>query len=256
MRHLFCGYLLFIFLAGHTQQYGPVNTNNAFGPGEKLVFNVKYGILHGGYGRMEVLDTVRYRGRLCHTVRAVATSNKGLSLVYPVRDTNTSLIDAEGLFSHRIIKNIHEGRYIRFRTTDFTPDIGIARSVDHTVFRDSTFTTEPLIHDILSAFFFFRTTAIMDSIDIMCVDDFKKYPLRVRVKEKGVIKTDLGKFDCIIIEPLVTSTGIFIKNGKMRIWLTDDERRIPVLVKFKVPYLGSITCELIEYNPATIVKLD
>jgi hypothetical protein len=180
-------------------------------------------------------------------------SNKGLSLVYPVRDTNISIIDAKGLFSYRIVKHINEGRYIRFRTTDFSPDIGMARTVDHTVFRDSTFTTENYIHDIISAFFYFRTLDIEDSVDISCVDDFKKYPIRVRVVKKETVKTDLGKFSCIVVEPLVTSTGIFLKKGKMHIWLTNDERRLPVQVKFKVPYLGNITCSIIEYNPAKII---
>jgi hypothetical protein len=250
--------IIFLFLNICTSilaQTSPYNENNTFGPGERVVFEVKYGFLHGGYGQMEVLDTIRYRGRLCHKIRATATSNKGLSLVYPVRDTNISIIDAEGLYSHRIVKHINEGNYIRYRTTDFNPDIGMARTVDHTVFKDSSFTTENYIHDIISAFFFFRTTKVTDSIDLICVDDFKKYPLRVKVIKKEKIKTDLGKFDCIVIEPLITSSGIFMKNGKVQIWLTDDERRLPVLVKFKMPYLGSITCKLIEYNPAKIIGL-
>jgi len=250
--------LIFLLLYLYTTTYSfdsPINKNETYGPGEKIVFEVKYGIFHGGYGMMEVQDTIRYRGRICHQIRVIATSNKGLSLVYPVRDTNISIIDAEGLYSHRIVKHINEGNYIRYRTTDFTPDVGMARTVDHTVFRDSTFSTENYIHDIISAFFYFRTIKVRDSIDITCIDDFKKYPLRVKVIKKETIKTDLGKFSCIVIEPQITSSGIFLKKGKMNIWLTDDDRRLPVLVKFKMPFLGSISCNLVEYNPAKIVKL-
>ncbi|MBL8026993.1 MAG: DUF3108 domain-containing protein [Fibrobacteres bacterium] len=252
MKILCFALLLPLFLKA---EQAPKRTNNTFGPGERLKFEVEYGFLNGGYGTMEVLDTIRYRGRICHQIRAIATSNKGLSLVYPVRDTNISIVDAEGLYSHRILKHINEGKYVRFRTTEFTPDAGIARTVDHTVLKDSTMNTANYMHDIMSAFFYFRTIDIKDSIDLWCVDDFKQYPLRVRIDKRETIKTDLGKFSCIVVEPVMTSSGIFMKKGKINIWLTDDERKLPVKVKFKMPYLGSITCNLIEYNPAKIVKL-
>jgi hypothetical protein len=40
------------------------------------------------------------------------------------------------------------------------------------------------------------------------------------------------------------SEGIFYKKGDILIWLTDDEKRIPVLLKTKV-VVGSITATLI-----------
>jgi len=47
-----------------------------------------------------------------------------------------------------------------------------------------------------------------------------------------------------VIKPLLKSAGIFARTGDMHIWLTDDERRMPVLMKSKVR-IGSIVVTLV-----------
>ncbi len=43
---------------------------------------------------------------------------------------------------------------------------------------------------------------------------------------------------------MLKSEGVFDRTGDMLIWLTDDERRIPILMKSKVK-IGSITATLV-----------
>ncbi|MBI4667829.1 MAG: DUF3108 domain-containing protein [Elusimicrobia bacterium] len=55
-----------------------------------------------------------------------------------------------------------------------------------------------------------------------------------------------GEFHCLVVEPSLRGEGIFIQKGKsMQIWLTDDSRKIPVLVKAEV-FIGSVRAELEE----------
>ena len=42
--------------------------------------------------------------------------------------------------------------------------------------------------------------------------------------------------------------GIFKNTGRLVIWLTDDERRMPVLLKSKVT-IGSISVVLVDMKP-------
>jgi hypothetical protein len=247
--------LLFMLLAclpAHAQP-PPFAVNRVFGPGEKFVFEVKYGFIHGGFGKLEVLDTVRIRGNLCFQVRAVAHSNATLSFVFPVRDTNLSFIDVNGLYSHEMVKIIREGSYKRYRTMEFNHQEGVAVTTDYTVRKDSTVKIPPYLHDILSAFYYFRTLKVADSVDIKCLDDYQTYPLRIRIIGKESIKTPLGKFSCIVVDPQLASSGIFMKKGRMTLWMTDDERRLPVLVKFKLSFLGNISCYLTDYSPPDII---
>jgi hypothetical protein len=63
------------------------------------------------------------------------------------------------------------------------------------------------------------------------------------VLRREELVTPLGRFKTIVIQPLLKSEGIFARTGDMFIWLTDDDRRIPVQMKSKV-VVGSITATL------------
>ena len=71
------------------------------------------------------------------------------------------------------------------------------------------------------------------------------YPLRVVVHQKREkIRVPAGKFECIKVEPFIIGDAIFkTKGGKMLIWMTNDERKMPVLVRSKV-MIGSFDAEL------------
>jgi hypothetical protein len=50
-----------------------------------------------------------------------------------------------------------------------------------------------------------------------------------------------------VIKPLMKSEGIFYRKGDIIIWLTDDMKRIPVMVQTKVK-IGHITATLVRVN--------
>lgn len=230
--------ILLIVCSAHGEYALRMIKNSVFGPGEKFTYEVRYGFIHGGFAKLEILDTARIRGFLCHRICAVAHSNPGLSIFFPVRDTNISHLDVNGLFSLKITKRIHEGGYRSFRWIDFYPDKQTA------LYRNQTYPVAPFSQDVLSAFFYLRLLPLRDSVDIPCFDDKKNYMLRVLVLGKEKVKTKVGKFDCLILEPKLASPGIFLKSGRMKVWVTDDPERVPVKLAFKLPFLGHITCIL------------
>ena len=77
--------------------------------------------------------------------------------------------------------------------------------------------------------------------------DRKNYPLNVIVHGREEVDTPAGKFQCLVVEPMLRTPGLFKHEGKLTIWLTDDERRMPVLMKSKVA-IGSITVILTGYR--------
>ena len=70
----------------------------------------------------------------------------------------------------------------------------------------------------------------------------------MKVLGREVVETPAGKFKCVVIEPKLKAGGIFKNKGRLVIWLTDDERRMPVLMKSKVA-IGSISATLVEAKP-------
>jgi len=73
----------------------------------------------------------------------------------------------------------------------------------------------------------------------------KSQPLEVKVLGRERVDTPAGTFDCVAIEPLLKAGGIFKNKGRLVIWMTEDERRMPVLMKSKVA-IGSISVVLQE----------
>ena len=81
--------------------------------------------------------------------------------------------------------------------------------------------------------------------------DKKNYPLEIKVLRKERVKVPAGKFDCIVVEPVMRSAGVFSHKGKLTVWLTDDDVRIPVLMKSKV-MIGSISAVLTDVEYADV----
>jgi hypothetical protein len=100
-----------------------------------------------------------------------------------------------------------------------------------------------MIHDPLSAIFYLRTVKDWENAPVLNVTDGKKtYQVRIRVLGKETVETALGFFETIKIEPVIQDMEIIFdkkKDGKLYIWLTDDEKRIPVKMKSELAF-GSI----------------
>ena len=58
---------------------------------------------------------------------------------------------------------------------------------------------------------------------------------------------EAGTFRCLVIEPLAREGGLFKSEGKLFVWITDDDRRMPVRVSTKIA-IGSVDSELVEYH--------
>jgi len=68
-------------------------------------------------------------------------------------------------------------------------------------------------------------------------------PVKIRVLRKEQVRVPAGTFDCIVIQPIIKTKGIFSENGQAEIWLTDDARRIMVQMRSKLAF-GSLNLYL------------
>ncbi len=79
--------------------------------------------------------------------------------------------------------------------------------------------------------------------------DGKNFSIFVKAIRRESIEVQAGRFDCLVIEPVLETSSIFENTGKLTIWLTDDNLRMPVLMRSKV-IVGSFEAVLKEYTPA------
>jgi hypothetical protein len=109
----------------------------------------------------------------------------------------------------------------------------------------------PRVQDVLSALYFVRTLPLEvgQSIAIANHIDGKNYPLVVKVHGRERVKVDAGEFDCLVVEPILRGPGVFTQKGRLTVWLTDDDVRMPVLMKSKV-VIGHVAAILKSYEVA------
>ena len=217
--------------------------NLAFGVGEKFNFEVKYGFISAGTATMEVLGLVEYNGRPCYQVSTTARSNSFFSSFYHVEDRVESIVDAAGLFAWRFEKHLREGSYSSDRQYEFDQ---INRRV---VYKNDTLDLAPFVQDALSTLYYVRTQPLEvgKSFYLDNFIDGKKYHLEVKVLKREAVTVEAGTFECLVVEPITQSVGLFKHEGQLKVWLTDDRLRMPVLMKSKV-IIGSIAVELIDYQ--------
>ena len=78
--------------------------------------------------------------------------------------------------------------------------------------------------------------------------DKKNYKLEVRVERVENVKGPWGTLEAARILVVMPFQGIFLNQGNLRVWITTDERRIPLRMKAKV-IIGSITADLVDGLP-------
>ncbi len=233
------------------KQLKRVVTNRAFGPGERLEFSVGYGVINAGTAVMEIPDMVKEEGRKCYHIVSTAQSNKFFSVFFKVDDKVESFMESYGLYSLRYDKHLREGKFKSDVSMTFDQENHLAL---YNGGKD-TFQVPEYVQDVLSAFYFVRTQDLEVGKSILVDNhtDKKTYPLEVKVLRKEKVKVVAGEFNCFVVEPLLKTPGLFEQKGKLTVWLTDDERKMPVLMKSKV-IIGSISTELVSYKLGEVGK--
>ena len=215
-----------------------------FGAGERLVYDVKFGSLRVGSGAMEVIGTTMIRGRQAwHTIFSV----KGGTLFYKVHDRYESWFDVSTLSSLRFKQEIDEGSYERERTFEIFPERSVYQEGQKP---ESPSVSQPL--DDGSFLYFVRTIPL----EVGQTYTFDRYfkpdrnPVTIKVLRRERVQVPAGKFDAIVIQPIIKTKGIFSEGGNAEVWLADDSTRAMVQFKSKLKF-GSLNLYLRSFRPPT-----
>ena len=155
-----------------------------------------------------------------------------------------------------IEKHLKEGKMVRDQIVRIEPATGVVRVQDPRI-QGERYELEPCVLDVLSAFFVTRLRNVSEGhpLELPVFDNGKHFRLGIRFlgRERLDLPPPFGrKTPTVIVEPqLLEGTGLFVKEGRLKIWLTDDARRVPVRMRSKVP-IGSVSADLEEYEPGGV----
>ena len=224
-----------------------------FYPGEKMTFQLKWSFITAGEAVIKVLPMEHLDGvKAFHIVYSGRTSPY-VDLFYKVRDTVDSYIDAE--VTHSLLyKKLQQGKSQRDITVRFD------WAENQALFSDSGKKSKPIsifpgTFDPLSVFYSFRLHDLEKYKEFETpVTDGKNCVMgKVRVIKRETIKVEGTSYDTYLVEPdLKDLRGVFKKSkgAALKIWVTADERCIPVRIKSKV-IVGSFLADLVSFEAGT-----
>lgn len=225
-----------------------------FQVGEDLTFRIRYGALIGGYSNLSIPRITSIDGHTAYHIVSEARSTRFVDTFYKVRDFNQAWLDTLQPRSFGYEKNLREGGYrvqeeVKFDHTNgkfFLKELRLDKN--ETSKADGPLPPNAL--DILSSFYVIRgqPLEVGKSFTLDVHSGSKTWPLLVNVKKREWVKVKAGRFDTFVLEPVLREPGIFLTKGKkLEVWVTADERRMPVQMRAEI-YIGSVTAELVRVN--------
>ena len=213
---------------------------NAFENGEKLTFKIKYGVISAGEATLKITETTYKDTIPCYLIESLSKTNSFFDNIYKVRDKMESIWEKRRLVTLRFTKKLREGKYRQHRIHFYYPDLGFTI---YTKFgrktkkpKEKRMDIPPGTQDIFTAFYYFRLQdfSVGDTLTINVTADGRNYPADIVVHRTETIETIFGEKECFVIEPILKGEAIFKQTGKILIWLTADEHKIPVKMSSKI----------------------
>jgi len=213
-----------------------------FGPGEKLTYKVKIGVINSGSAHMEVLGIDSIREEPSYHLEM---SLKG-SLLFgavQVNDHYQSWLGTRSVSSHRYVSDVHQLTYNRYRNFEFRPE---EMSWEETESGDTGRLATALPLDDISFLYFVRTLPLEIGQTYTLPRYFKKEgnPVVIKVEGKKVVEVPAGTFETIVVRPIIKTRGLFSEGGEAELYFTDDDNKHLVYLRSKIPIVGSVTLHL------------
>ncbi len=212
---------------------------------ERLEYDLTWAGIKAGTASLETVENGPY---IQFVSRAMSSSF--VSVFYKVDDLAVSSLKKE---AHRNLPGTpynyklktSEGRHKKDKEVFFDFNAKKATYYSYLDKEQQVFDINDTTMDALSCFFYVRYLPLQvgKSVYVEIFDNKKLYKAEVQVLKREELQTSLGTFKTILIRPVLLTEGIFSRKGDILIWLTDDEKRLPVLLQTKVK-VGSIKATL------------
>jgi uncharacterized protein DUF3108 len=214
--------------------------------GETLMFEVRWMGLLAGNASMAVHGQLTRDGRDVYHIKTLAQSSPVFSLFYQVRDAGETFMDVRDLHPWYFHLDQHEGRRVSQRTVAFDRGRGVAI---YTKDQEAPKEIEipPGVQDSLSSFYVLRTLRLQvgQPVHLKTFANGRIYDVEVQVLRRETVEAYWGPVDTLLVRPLMRFEEILRQKGDVFIWLTDDDRRLPVRMETTIK-VGSIEARLIE----------
>ena len=260
MKRLLFAFLMVFTVAFNTRSTYREVENGSFDFGEKLEYRVHYGMLNAAVASMEIGNEVVFRnGRPCYKVDVWGRSVGLFDLITRINDNWGTYIDTAAIIPHGFYRILEEGRYRKFEYVDFDHDKqeAITTILDKKTKepREKIVTSVPEnVQDMVSGYYYIRTLDFTkyQKGDIISIDAFfdeEQYDFKLRYLGRETLRTKLGKFQAIVLQPILPKNGLFTGEDAIKVWMSDDSNKIPLKVKASM-FVGAVEIDIKKISGA------
>ena len=225
--------ILTVVLAFCAAAFAQIGPPVPFHVGERLTYQIFWGPFIVGRGTLDVAGIEKVDGFDCYHLVAKAKTSGLAELLFPVDSTAESWMDCRELFTRRYRENRSEGKHLASDETHYDYEHKDAVTTNFVKGRQRHFVLDQPVQDVVSSLYFVRAQQLMlDAEQAFTVNaEQTNYVVTVRPDQRKQIWVHpLGDIQALRIEPTPTLRIVASNKGRMWLWISDDERRLPLLL--------------------------
>lgn len=229
---------------------GDFSSARSFQVGEHLTYEISWLNITAGTAVMSVIAAGLDGDRPLAKLITTAQSRPAITRFFPVDNRVESLLDPATLLPEHLVFKRREGKKKEDIEYRFHQKDGTVTAVKGGT--TETLEMPPGTHDIISCLYYARSTLsfqLGSSLTMNIYHDKKNRKVDVLVEEIEMVSGSWGDVEAARVLVIMPFQGLFMNQGNIRVWFTNDERRIPVRMKAKV-IIGSIVADLVSGLPS------
>jgi hypothetical protein len=216
----------------------------------KLQYRAEWRMMHAGdvtlrLERKSRDDQLRWHSDLLLKTRGLVDALHNVNNDY-------SVLFNGGFCAESYLYQVREGKKQRDISVTYQQPAGKASYLERDVTNDQVAGTReidvpPCVHDELAALARLRTMHLEpgESATLPISNGKKSVIARVEAQARQRIKTPRGTHDTIRYEAYLFNDVLYRRSGRLFIWLTDDDRRLPVQIRVQLKFfIGTVTLKL------------
>jgi len=211
----------------------PKVTHDASVPGwakspEELVYRVDFIGITMGYARFRYQGKVSIAGKPAYHLNVRAWTSGVLSYIYPINETIDYYLDVETIAPIRQESTKLESEKDDVALYDQETGKITYRNRQSGKIRKQV-NTIPSVYDPVSVAYYFRWRDLgVENRPRNVYGGRKLYQISSRILGNERIHTEHGDVDTIAVLPIIRRDGKPDDKGDLKIWFSNDERRVPV----------------------------
>lgn len=225
-----------------------------FKVGEKLTYQIFWGPFVAGRASLLVDGIEAVDGRDCYHLVAEAHTSGLADLLYHVETKNESWLDVTDLCTRRYREQRTEGKHNRADETRYDYAAKQSWTTNYLTGKVRSGPLDAPVQDMISSLYYVRTKSLALDTDASFAVNVSGSNYVVNVKpdlRKTMFFRPTGDVPALRIEPKPTLTVVASNNGRMWFWISDDARRLPLLVASDLKFgSAKLVLHQIETAPA------